>query len=203
MLRYSSDARPSLVRQRRGSPSPQPSSAPPSSTVLRSRLSSATSSSPPSPNPAPSAAEPSPTARRPAPSAAVVPRRSTPAPARESPVPPPTTALGTLVCTPFRTHRTLPRDVSLTAALETGEALRAAGAQRRRASSALRAFGVDVTDAAASATAASVRLGRRHRRRRFVLRGAAEVSRAAADVAVDAVEVCLAELVAAHGEGVA
>ena len=96
---------------------------------------------PPSPNPAPSAAEPSPAARRPAPSsaAAVVPRRSTPAPARESPVPPPTTALGTLVGTPFRTHRTLPRDVSLTAALETGEALRAAGAQRRRASSALRA----------------------------------------------------------------
>ena len=102
--------------QRGGSPSPQPSSAPPSSTVLRSRLSSATSSSPPSPRPRAlrrRTLPPPPAVQPPPPPLPLFPR-STPAPARESPVPPPTTALGTLVGTPFRTHRTLPRDVSLT-----------------------------------------------------------------------------------------
>ena len=210
MRRYSSDARarPSSRALAGGSPSTPSSSAPPSSADRLSKVSAASSSPPPSPTPAPSAAEPSPAARRPTPSAgasSVVPRRSTPAPNREAPVLPPATTLGTPVGTPVGTRRTLPRDVSLTAALETGEAARGASAcaWRRRASSALRALRVDVTAAAASATAASVRLGRRHRRRRLVLRGAAEVSHAAADVAVDAVEVGLAELVAAHGEGVA
>ena len=209
MRRYSSDARvrPSSRAPAGGSPSTPSSSAPRSSAYRRSKVSAAASSPPPSPTTAPSA-EPSPAARRPTPSAAAssdVPRRSTPAPTRKAPVLPPANTLGTPVGTPVGTCRTLPRDVSLTAALETGEAARGACAcaWRRRASSALRALGIDVTAAAASATAASVGLGRRHRRRRLVLRGAAEVSHAAADVAVDAVEVGLAELVAAHGEGVA